>query len=114
MTVQVSDATGNSKGQFTVSSTDSGPTDFTVANGDNIVVTPSAAFSYGLQQFRVEGESNCTVCKGEICTLQSGTLLAPPPYGNAIQPGTSPTRRTKHSSDSVGGTNEFSSTTFAT
>jgi Cu/Zn superoxide dismutase len=29
MTVQVSDATGNSKGQFTVSSTDSGPTNFT-------------------------------------------------------------------------------------
>lgn len=32
------------------------------------------------------------MCKGEICTLQSGTLLAPPPYGNAIQPGTSPTQ----------------------
>jgi hypothetical protein len=92
MTVQVSDATGNSKGQFTVSSTDSGPTNFTVANGDNIVVTPTAAYSYGLQQFRAEGESSCTVCTGAICVLQSGALLAPPPLGNAIQPGTSPTQ----------------------
>jgi hypothetical protein len=91
MTVQISDASGSPKGQATVTSTSSSPVNLTVANGDNVATSTSANYSYGLQQFSVQGDSTCTVCQGNICTEQSADLLAPPPSGNAIAPGTSPT-----------------------
>jgi hypothetical protein len=84
MTVQVQDAQGNVK-SATVTDSDSGPTDVQVAYGDNVTITSSATYRYGLQKFWVEGN--------KTCPQQNGTILAPP-SGNAIPQGIAPAQFT--------------------
>jgi len=83
MSVQVQDAQGNLKNQFTVTNSDSGPTTVEVAYGDTIIVTPSATYSDGLQKLWLEGAKSCQ--------NQASNILEPP-GGNAISPGTAPTQ----------------------
>jgi hypothetical protein len=92
LTAQVTDANGNNKGQVTVTDSSSGPAIFSVAQGDQVSVTVNATDKYGLQVLSMNGDTSCTVCPAgsPYCTLQQGTLLAPPPTGNAIAPGTTP------------------------
>lgn len=81
MNVQVQDAQGNLKNQFTVTNSDPGPTTVDVAYGDTILVTPSATYSDGLQKFWLEGSKSC---QGHASNILE------PPGGNAIPAGTSP------------------------
>src|ERR1700740_1194358 len=70
MSVQVQDAQGNLKNQFTVTNSDSRPTTVEVAYGDTIIVTPSATYSDGLQKLWLEGAKSCQT--------QASNILEPP------------------------------------
>jgi len=95
MTVEQRDAQGTVLRRFDVTNKDSGPTGFSVNGSDVILVTAEAKFDDGLQRLWIEGDFNCfdpvgSNPPGGVGVSQQGTLLAPPPTGNAIPVNTMP------------------------
>ena len=97
MTVEQRDGTGNVVQRFDVTNTDSEPTTFTVSSSNIIWITATAEHKDGLQRLWIEGEFKCfdpvgSSQPGGVGVSQTGTLLVPPPTGNAIPANATPTR----------------------